>query len=160
MFEAAPHVAAGLAFAAGALTLIAVATPALPRVRGLDLAERLISDGTDRQHRRRGADGLATSLRPAHRRGLGGDDGAVGFRLPLRVAAARRCHDDDAAGVSAVALLLVRRAFYRHSRLVDLAPDARVALAGDRGGVWRGAGGPRSCGWASARRGPPRRGGR
>ncbi len=41
----------------------------------------------------------------------------------------------SAAGVAALLLALSRRAFYRHSRLVDLAPDPRVAL-GDRGGVW------------------------
>src|SRR5262245_63394549 len=44
VFEAAPITAAALAFAAGAMTLIAVATPALPHVRGLDAVERLISE--------------------------------------------------------------------------------------------------------------------
>src|SRR5262245_57797056 len=44
VFEAAPMAAAAIAFAAGALTLIAVATPALPHVRGLDVVERLVSE--------------------------------------------------------------------------------------------------------------------
>ncbi len=44
VFEAAPHVAAALAFAAGAFTLVAVATPALPAMRGLDALERVVEE--------------------------------------------------------------------------------------------------------------------
>jgi len=36
VFDVAPYVAATAAFGAGLLTLVAVATPALPHVRGLD----------------------------------------------------------------------------------------------------------------------------
>lgn len=44
LFKAAPHLAAAIAFSAGALTLIAVALPALPLVRDLGAVDRFLEE--------------------------------------------------------------------------------------------------------------------
>lgn len=130
LFEAAPHIAAALAFAAGAFTLITVATPDLPHVRGLDGLERLVDELPELSASIAGVAlmGLATGL---SRR----VDAAWAATTALLVAiclyaALRHGHVAAAltAGALAVALFASRRAFYRHSRLIDLAPDTRVAL--------------------------------
>jgi lysylphosphatidylglycerol synthetase-like protein (DUF2156 family) len=131
VFEAAPFAAAAIAFAAGALTLIAVATPALPHVRGLDVIDRFVSELPELTASVVGVAlmGLATGL---SRR----IDAAWAVTTTLLAAVAvyaffRHGHIAAAAGAGAAALLLAltRRAFYRHSRLAELAPDRRVALA-------------------------------
>ena len=130
LFEAAPHIAAGLAFAAGAFTLIAVATPALPQVRGLDALERAVSELPELSASIAGVAlmGLATGLSRRVDAAWAATT-ALLFAICL-YAAVRHGHVAAAstAGVCAVALLLARRAFYRRSRLIDLAPDPRVAL--------------------------------
>ncbi|MGE0742115.1 MAG: GNAT family N-acetyltransferase [Hyphomonadaceae bacterium] len=131
IFEAAPHVSAAIAFAAGAVTIIAVATPALPRMRALDGVEQLIGELPELSASLAGVAlmGLATGLRQRV-------DAAWAVTTALLTAvclyaAFRHGHvaAATAAGVSALALALTRRAFYRHSRLADLAPDPRVGLA-------------------------------
>ncbi|MGQ0534064.1 MAG: GNAT family N-acetyltransferase [Caulobacteraceae bacterium] len=130
VFELAPHIAAALAFAAGAFTLIAVATPALPHVRGLVALGRVVHVLPELSASIAGVAlmGLATGL---SRR----VDAAWAATTALMVAiciyaALRHGHVAAAvtAGTAALGLLTTRRAFYRHSRLVDLLPDARVAL--------------------------------
>jgi lysylphosphatidylglycerol synthetase-like protein (DUF2156 family) len=131
VFEAAPMAAAAIAFAAGALTLIAVATPALPLVRQLDVIERFVAELPELTASIAGVAlmGLATGL---SRR----VDAAWAATTALLAAVSfyaffRHGHLAAAvgAGAAAVLLALTRRAFYRHSRLVELAPDRRVALA-------------------------------
>lgn len=131
LFEAAPAVAATAAFLAGAFTLIAVATPALPHIRGLDAMARLVDEAPELSASIAGVAlmGLATGL---SRR----VDAAWAVTTALLGAISlyaffRHGHLPGAisAGSAAVILALMRRAFYRHSRLIDLAPDPRVALA-------------------------------
>lgn len=130
LFEAAPHIAAGLAFAAGAFTLIAVATPALPMVRGLDALERAVNELPELSASIASVAlmGLATGLSRRVDAAWATTTAllaAIGLYAALRhghLAAAL------AAGGFAVALFAARRAFYRHSRLADLMPDRRVAL--------------------------------
>lgn len=131
LFEAAPALFATAAFVAGAFTLIAIATPALPHVRGLDAVERLIEELPELSMSIAGVSlmALATGL-------MRRVDAAWAATTALLVAIClyallRHNHltAASAAGVAAVLLALSRRAFYRHSRLVDLAPDPRVALA-------------------------------
>jgi lysylphosphatidylglycerol synthetase-like protein (DUF2156 family) len=130
LFEAAPHIAAGLAFAAGAFTLIAVATPALPQLRGLDALERLVNELPELSASIAGVAlmGLATGLSRRVDAAWAATT-ALLFAICL-YAALRHGHvaASAAAGAAAIGLLAARRAFYRHSRLVDLFPDARVAL--------------------------------
>lgn len=130
VFEAAPHVAAGLAFVAGAFTLVAVATPALPPLRALDGLERLVGELPELSASIAGVAlmGLATGLSRRVDAAWAATT-ALMFAICL-YAGLRHGHVAAAitAGVVAVALLSVRRAFYRHSRLIDLAPDPRVAL--------------------------------
>lgn len=131
LFEAAPALFATAAFVAGAFTLIAIATPALPHVRGLDAVERLIEELPELSMSIAGVSlmALATGL-------MRRVDAAWAATTALLVAIClyallRHNHltAASAAGVAALLLALSRRAFYRHSRLVDLAPDPRVALA-------------------------------
>lgn len=130
VFEAAPHVAAGLAFAAGAFTLIAVATPALPTLRGLDALERGVEELPELSASIAGVAlmGLATGL---SRRVDAAWAATTALMFAICLYAGLR-HGHVAASVTAgavaVALFLTRRAFYRHSRLIDLVPDPRVAL--------------------------------
>ena len=123
--------AAALAFAAGAITLIAVATPALPHVRGLDAVERLVAELPELTASIAGVAlmGLATGL---SRR----IDAAWAATTALLAAVSlyaffRHGHLAGAVGAGGAALLLAltRRAFYRHSRLAELTPDRRAALA-------------------------------
>jgi lysylphosphatidylglycerol synthetase-like protein (DUF2156 family) len=131
LFEAAPAVFATAAFVAGAFTLLAIATPALPHVRGLDTIERLIEELPELSMSIAGVAlmALATGL-------LRRVDAAWAATTALLVticayALLRHNHvaASSAAGVAALLLALSRRAFYRHSRLIELAPDPRVALA-------------------------------
>ena len=131
LFEAAPSVAALLAFGAGAFTLIAVATPSLPHIRGLDAMERLVEESPELSASIAGVAlmGLATGL---SRR----VDAAWAATTALLAAISlyaffRQGHvpGATAAGIAALLLMLMRRAFYRHSHLADLVPDRRVALA-------------------------------
>ena len=131
IFEFAPHVFAAVAFAAGLFTIIAVATPALPRIRGLDGVERLISELPEMSASLAGVAlmGLASGLRRRV-------DTAWAATTTLLVAiclyaALRHGHAVAAftAGFAALALALTRSAFYRHSRLGELAPDPRVSIA-------------------------------
>ncbi|MGD9980373.1 MAG: GNAT family N-acetyltransferase [Hyphomonadaceae bacterium] len=131
VFETAPVLAAGLVFVAGAFTLIAVATPALPPVRGLGALERAVLELPE----------LSASIAAVALMALASGlsrrvDAAWAATTALMFAvclyaALRHGHATAAiaAGAIAIALLLTRRAFYRRSRLVDLAPDPRVALA-------------------------------
>jgi lysylphosphatidylglycerol synthetase-like protein (DUF2156 family) len=129
-FEAAPSVFAALAFGAGLFTLIAVATPSLQHVRGLDAIDRFVEELPELSASIAGVVlmGLATGL---SRR----VDAAWAATTALMAAvcfyaALRHGHVLAAtlAGAAAAALLLSRRAFYRHSRLIDLVPDRRAAL--------------------------------
>ena len=131
IFEIAPHAFAAIAFAAGALTLIAVATPALPHMRGLDIVDRFVAELPELTASIAGVAlmGLATGLTRRI-------DAAWAVTTALLCAVSlyaffRHGHiaAGAAAGVAAILLALTRRAFYRHSRLVDLTPDRRVALA-------------------------------
>lgn len=119
-----------LAFFAGAVTLLAIATPALPHLRGLDAVERTIDELPELTASIAGVAlmGLATGL---SRR----VDAAWAVTTALLAAVCfyalfRHGHlaAAGAAGVTALLLALSRRAFYRHSRLADLVPDRRVAL--------------------------------
>lgn len=130
VFEAAPYLAAALAFAAGAFTLIAVATPALPPLRGLDALERLVSELPELSASIAGVALMALATGLSRR-----VDAAWAATTALMFAVALYAglrHGHAAAALIAasvtLALLLTRRAFYRHSRLIDLAPDPRVAL--------------------------------
>lgn len=129
-FEAAPYVAAGLAFAAGAFTLVAVATPALPPLRGLGALERVVEELPELSASIAGVAlmGLATGLSRRVDAAWAATT-ALMFAICL-YAGLRHGHIAAAitAGVVTLALLLTRPAFYRHSRLIDLAPDPRVAL--------------------------------
>lgn len=131
LFEAAPHVAAAAAFGVGALTLIAVALPSLPLVRDLGAFDRFVEELPELSVSIAGVAlmGLATGL---SRR----IDAAWAMTTALLGALClyalfRHNHVIAAAliGFAALALALMRRAFYRHSRLGELAPDRRVALA-------------------------------
>lgn len=130
VFEAAPYVAAGLAFAAGAFTLLAVATPALPPLRGLGALERVVNELPELSASIAGVAlmGLATGL---SRRIDAAWAATTGLMCAIALYAALR-HGHIAAALTAgtvtLALLMTRRAFYRHSRLIDLAPNPRVAL--------------------------------
>jgi lysylphosphatidylglycerol synthetase-like protein (DUF2156 family) len=130
LFEAAPYIAAGLAFAAGAFTLLAVATPALPHVRGLDALERAVEELPELSASIAGVAlmGLATGL--SRRVDAAWAATTALLSAVALYAALRHGHAAaaSAAGACALALLLARRAFYRHSRLIDLVPDSRVAL--------------------------------
>lgn len=131
VFEAAPGVFATAAFAAGAFTLIAVATPALPHIRGLDAMARLVEEAPELSASIAGVAlmGLATGLSRridaawAVTTALLGAIALYAFFRHGHLAAA------SAASVVAVLLALSRGAFYRHSRLADLTPDRRVAMA-------------------------------
>ncbi len=130
LFEAAPYIAAGLAFGAGAFTLIAVATPALPQMRGLDALERVVNELPELSASIAGVALMALATGLSRRVDAAwAATTALLFAISL-YAAVRHGHVAAAsiAGVCALALLLARRAFYRHSRLIDLVPDARVAL--------------------------------
>ncbi len=129
-FESAPHVFATLAFAAGAFTLLAVATPSLEHVRGLGVLDRFIVELPELSASIAGVIlmGLATGL---SRR----VDAAWAMTSALLIAiciyaALRHGHvlAATAAGVVALLLVMSRRAFFRHSRLAALLPDRRVAL--------------------------------
>lgn len=130
LFEAAPHIAAGLAFAAGAFTLVAVATPALPPLSGLGALERAVNELPELSASIAGVAlmGLATGL---SRRIDAAWAATTALMLAVCLyAAIRHGHTAAAvtAGVATMGLLISRRAFYRHSRLIDLVPDPRVAL--------------------------------
>lgn len=130
IFEAAPHLAAALAFAAGAFTLIAVATPALPPLRGLDALERLVSELPELSASIAGVALMALATGLSRRVDAAwAATTALMFAIAL-YAGLRHGHAAAAliAASVALALVLTRRAFYRHSRLIDLAPDPRVAL--------------------------------
>lgn len=130
-FEAAPKLAAAIAFIAGALTLLTVATPALDHVQGLDFAERLIEEMPE----------LTASIVGVVLMGLAAGlarrvDAAWAVTTVLMVGVclyAITRHGDvwagALAGCAAVLLGLSRRAFYRHSHLIEIAPDPRLALA-------------------------------
>lgn len=131
LFELAPILFAGLAFAAGLFTLIAVATPSLQLVRGLDVLERFVEELPELSASVSGVVlmGLATGLR---RRIDAAWAAATALMAAVCAYAALRHGDVLAAlasGGVALALLASRRAFYRHARLMDLLPDQRVALA-------------------------------
>ncbi|MEQ1490528.1 MAG: phosphatidylglycerol lysyltransferase domain-containing protein, partial [Terricaulis sp.] len=130
VFEAAPHVAAGVAFAAGLFTLLAVATPALPPLRSLDALEHLVDELPELSASIAGVAlmGLATGL---SRRIDAAWAATTALMCAVTLYAALR-HGHVAAALTAgavtLALLLTRSAFYRHSRLIDLAPNPRVAV--------------------------------
>ncbi|MFN3463333.1 MAG: phosphatidylglycerol lysyltransferase domain-containing protein [Terricaulis sp.] len=122
--------AAALAFAAGAFTLIAVATPALPPLRGLDALERLVSELPELSASIAGVALMALATGLSRRVDAAwAATTALMFAIAL-YAGLRHGHAAAAliAASVALALVLTRRAFYRHSRLIDLAPDPRVAL--------------------------------
>ncbi|GAM98106.1 membrane protein [alpha proteobacterium U9-1i] len=130
-FEAAPGLFAGAAFIAGAFTLIAVATPALPHASGLDAVERFVEELPELTASIGGVVLMALATGLARR--VDAAWAATTTLLGATCLYALFRHGDIgaafAAGASAVLLALSRRAFYRHSRLVDFAPDPRVALA-------------------------------
>lgn len=131
IFDAAPKLASGAAFVAGALTLLAVATPALEHMRGLDFAERFIDEMPELTASIVGvvlmglAAGLARRVDTAW---------AVTTALLAGVCLYAILRHGDLvagvlAGVAAALLALARRAFYRHSHLIDVAPHPRLAVA-------------------------------
>ena len=130
-FEAAPKLAAGAAVVCGARTLLTVATPALEHVRGLDFAERLIDEMPELTASIVGVVlmGLAAGLA---RRIDAAWAATTALMAGVCLYAILRHGDMIAgalAGVAAALLGLSRRAFYRHSHLIDIAPDPRLALA-------------------------------
>jgi lysylphosphatidylglycerol synthetase-like protein (DUF2156 family) len=130
LFESAPLLFAALAFGAGAFTLIAVATPSLQHVRGLGTLERLVEELPELSASVAGVVlmGLATGLRRRVDAAWAATTAlmaAVCFYAALRHGHALAA---STSGVVTLLLLLSRRAFYRHSRLMDLLPDPRVAL--------------------------------
>lgn len=130
LFELAPMLFAALAFGAGAFTLIAVSTPSLQHVRGLDVLERLVEELPELSASVAGVVlmGLATGLR---RRVDAAWAATTALMAAVCIYAALR-HGHvlaaSSAGVVTLLLLVSRRAFYRHSRLMDLLPDPRVTL--------------------------------
>jgi lysylphosphatidylglycerol synthetase-like protein (DUF2156 family) len=131
LFELAPNLFAAAAFIAGAFTLLAVATPAMPHIRGLDVFERLVEELPDLSASIAGvllmalATGLSRRVDAAWAATT-----ALLFALCL-YAGLRHGHllASVAAGLSGALLLASRRAFYRHSPLASLMPDRRIALA-------------------------------
>jgi len=130
-FEAAPALFASAAFIAGAFTLIAVATPALPHVRGLDTLERFVEELPELTASIGGV--VLMALATGLMRRVDAAWAATTTLLGAICLYALFRHGDIvaaiAAGVAAALLALSRRAFYRHSRLLDVAPDPRVAIA-------------------------------
>lgn len=130
LFEAAPILFAALSFSAGAFTLISVATPALQHVRGLGALERLVEELPELSASVAGVVlmGLATGLR---RRVDAAWAATTALMAAVCIYAALR-HGHvlaaSASGLVTLLLLLSQRAFYRHSRLMDLLPDPRVSL--------------------------------
>jgi len=131
LFELAPNLFAAAAFIAGVFTLIAVATPAMPHIRGLDPFERFVEELPDLSASIAGvllmalATGLSRRVDAARAATT-----ALLFALCL-YAGLRHGHlpASAAAGVSGALLLGSRRAFYRHSPLAAFMPDRRIALA-------------------------------
>lgn len=131
LFELAPQIAAAIAFIAGALTLLAVATPALPRMRGLDIIDLYVSELPELSASVAGVGLMALATGLSRR-----IDAAWAVTTALLAAVCayaylRHGHvaAASAAGVAGVLLFLARRTFYRHSPLADLVPDPRVAMA-------------------------------
>jgi lysylphosphatidylglycerol synthetase-like protein (DUF2156 family) len=131
LFERAPDLAALIAFAAGAATVLALAAPSLPHLVGLDIIDRAAAEFPEWSASVGGVVlmALATGLRARL-------DTAWAAATALLTAAALYAffrHDHPyAAGAAASAALVLgiaRPAFYRHSRLTRLAPGRRVALA-------------------------------
>mgnify|MGYP000440740315 CR=1 FL=1 len=131
VFEAAPHIAAGAAFGAGAITLLAVATPALPLIRHLGAVDRLIVELPELSVSIAGVAlmGLATGLSRRIDAAWAMTTALLGALCLYALFRHNHVAAASAAGAAAVLLGLTRRAFYRHSRLADLTPDRRVALA-------------------------------
>lgn len=130
-FEAAPAIFASAAFIAGAFTLLAISTPALQHVRGLDIVERFVEELPELTASIGGV--VLMALATGLMRRVDAAWAATTALLGATCAYALLRHGDVvaaiAAGVVATLLALSRRAFYRHSRLVDLAPDPRIAVA-------------------------------
>lgn len=131
VFEVAPLVFAAASFLAGAATLIAVATPALPHIRGLDTIERALEELPELSASIVGVAlmGLATGL--SRRIDAAWSATTALLAAICLYASVRHGHVVAAllTGSSALLLLISRPAFFRHSRLVELMPDRRVALA-------------------------------
>lgn len=130
-FEAAPFVAAALAFVAGALTLLTVAAPALPLVRGLGAFDRFVEELPELSVSLGGVAlmALATGLSRRIDAAWAATTALLGALCLYALFRHNHVIAASLAGLGAVSLALMRRAFYRHSRLGDLAPDRRVALA-------------------------------
>lgn len=131
LFEAAPGVAAALAFGAGLFTLIAVATPALPaHMRGLDALDRLVNELPELSASIAGVALMALATGLSRRVDAAWAATTALLAAVCLYAALRHGHvvASLSAGGAAALLLIARRAFYRHSRLADLLPDRRVAL--------------------------------
>lgn len=131
LFDLAPNLAAAIAFVAGAVTLLAVATPALPRVHGLDAVELYISELPELSASVAGVALMALATGLSRRIDAAWAVTTALLAAVCAYAALRQGHymAAAAAGVAALLLFLARRAFYRHSPLADLAPDPRVAMA-------------------------------
>lgn len=130
-FDVAPGVFAALSFFAGFVAILAVAAPSLPHMRGLDAVERLFAEFPEFSASVGGVAlmGLATGLR--RRVDSAWAAATALFTAGCLYAFFRHDHLPFALAACAIAigLLLSRRAFYRHSRLTQLAPGPRLALA-------------------------------
>jgi lysylphosphatidylglycerol synthetase-like protein (DUF2156 family) len=130
-FDIAPGIFAALSFAAGFVAILAVAAPSLPHMRGLDAVERLFAEFPEFSASVGGVAlmGLATGL--LRRIDSAWAAATALFSAGCLYAFFRHDHLPFAivGGAIAVGLWLSRRAFYRHSRLTQLAPGPQLALA-------------------------------
>ena len=130
-FERAPAFAAWAAFIVGAVAIIALAAPSLPHAAHLDVLDAFFAEFPEISASLGGA--LLMSLAPALRQRI---DTAWAVALCLFLAMALYAylrHDEpiaaSIAALAAIALGMSRRAFYRHSRLTQLAPNRPIAFA-------------------------------
>lgn len=130
-FDAAPVIFASLSFVAGFVAILAVAAPSLPHMRGLDAVERLFAEFPEFSASVGGVAlmGLATGL--LRRIDTAWAAATALFSVGCLYAFFRHDHLPFAiaGGAIAIGLWLSRRAFYRHSRLTQLAPGPLLALA-------------------------------
>ncbi len=130
LFESAPNLLAAAGFSAGALALIAAATPALPYIPGLAGIERALDEAPELTLSVIGVALMALSS--GLRRRLDAAWAAATALLAALALYAFLRHDHHVAALAAAGaaalLIAARRAFYRRSRLADMLPDRRIAL--------------------------------
>lgn len=130
-FALAPGIAAAGAFLAGALTLVAVATPALPHVSGLDAIDRLVSETPELSASIGGVllMGLASGLARRVDAAWAATTALLGAITVYALVRHSHLPAGVAAGGGAILLAFSRGAFFHRSPLGSLAPDRRGALA-------------------------------